>query len=76
MCLGVPGKITTLLGNNIATVDVNGNQTEISIALVPEAKPEQYVLIHAGFAMELINEEIANETMYYLEELQRYASEA
>lgn len=74
MCLGVPGKVIALLENNMATVDVDGNQMEISIALTLEVKPEQYVLIHAGFAMEIIAEEIAAETMYYLKELEKYAN--
>ena len=74
MCLGVPGKIIAILDNQMAAADVDGNQVEISIALLPEVEKEQYVLIHAGFAMDIITDEIAEETMYYLKELQKYAN--
>jgi len=72
MCLGVPGKVMEIFGDGAARVDVKGNQTDISIRLTPEVEPGQYVLIHAGFAMEIIDEDIAEETMRYLEELIPY----
>ncbi len=72
MCLGVPGKILKISENFVATVDVNGNQTDISIRLTPEAKPGDFVLIHAGFAMEIIDEAIAAETISYMEEMGWY----
>jgi hydrogenase expression/formation protein HypC len=70
MCLGVPGKVLELLEYYKATVDVNGNQVDISVRLTPEVKVGQYVLIHAGFAMEVIDENVAEETMQWLKELQ------
>ncbi|NLT19936.1 MAG: HypC/HybG/HupF family hydrogenase formation chaperone [Syntrophomonadaceae bacterium] len=72
MCLGVPAKVIELMANEVARVDVNGNQTEISVRLTPEVKINEYVLVHAGFAMEIIDESIALETMKYLEELLQY----
>ncbi len=69
MCLGVPAKVIEIKENNAALVDVNGNQTEINIRLTPEVQLDQYVLVHAGFAMEIIDERIARETMQYLEEM-------
>lgn len=70
MCLGVPGKVLELHEYHKATVDVNGNQVDVSVRLTPEVEVGQYVLIHAGFAMEIIDENIAEETMYWLKELQ------
>jgi len=70
MCLGVPGKILEVKENGIAVVDVDGNQMEISIRLTPEVEPNQYVLIHAGFAMEIMDEEVARETMRLIKELE------
>lgn len=70
MCLGVPGKIISR-NDNTAIVDINGNQVEVSIALTPEVDLGHYVLIHAGFAMQIIEENIAQETMNYVLELQR-----
>ncbi len=72
MCLGVPGKIIELKENYRAIVDVNGNRMEISVRLTPEVQPGQYVLIHAGFAMEIIDEEAARETMQILLEVISY----
>jgi hydrogenase expression/formation protein HypC len=72
MCLGVPAKVIEKMANDIARVDVNGNQTEISIRLTPEVKLGEYVLVHAGFAMEIIDESVAMETMHYLEEMLQY----
>lgn len=72
MCLGVPGKVVELMEHDMARVDINGNQTEISVRLTPEAKIGDYVLIHAGFAMEIMDESIALETMQYLEEMLQY----
>ncbi|MBP1762016.1 MAG: hydrogenase assembly chaperone hypC/hupF [Firmicutes bacterium] len=72
MCLGVPAKVIEKMANDAARVDVNGNQTEINIRLTPEVEPGQYVLVHAGFAMEIIDESIALETMHYLEEMLQY----
>ena len=72
MCLGVPAKVIELRENQVARVDVNGNQTDISIRMTPEVEIDQYVLVHAGFAMEIIDESIAHETMQYLLELVPY----
>lgn len=72
MCLGVPGKVIRKLENEVATVDVNGNQLDISIKLTPEVEEGQYVLIHAGFAMDIIDEAVAAETISYMEEMGWY----
>lgn len=72
MCLGIPAKVIKIMENYAATVDVNGNHTDINIRLTPEVELGQYVLVHAGFAMEIIDEDIAKETMSLLMELQPY----
>lgn len=72
MCLGVPGKIVKIADNYVATVDVNGNQMDISIRLTPEAQTGDFVLVHAGFAMEIIDEQIAAETISYMEAMGWY----
>jgi hydrogenase expression/formation protein HypC len=56
------------LGNDLARVDISNNQVDVSIRLTPEVKPGQYVLVHAGFAMEIIDERYARETMQLLQE--------
>lgn len=69
MCLGVPGQIVEIQSDWAAVADVDGNQVTISLALLPETKVGDYVLIHAGFAMQLIDGQIARETRQLLEEL-------
>jgi hydrogenase expression/formation protein HypC len=70
MCLGVPAKVVEFIEGQMAVVDVDGNQVNISIQLVPEVKIGQYVLVHAGFAMDVIDEDWARETMQLLKQLQ------
>lgn len=72
MCLGVPGKVLEKMDNGVAKVDVHGNQMDVSIKLTPEVEEGQFVLIHAGFAMEIVDEEVAQETISYMEELGWY----
>lgn len=72
MCLGVPAKVLELTDNQIAVVDVQGNQVKVSVALTPEVEAGQHVLVHAGFAMEIIAEEEALKTMALLEELMEH----
>jgi len=45
----------------IAEVDIGGNVKEINIMLTPEAKVGDYVLIHAGYAIQVIDEQAADE---------------
>lgn len=61
MCLAIPAKVVSLEGS-IAKVDMMGNERTIGTDLVPEVKIGDYVLVHAGFAIEVIEEEIAQET--------------
>jgi hydrogenase expression/formation protein HypC len=61
MCLAIPAKVVTMDGS-IAKVDMMGNERVVSIALVPEVKIGEYVLIHAGFAIGIIDDESAKET--------------
>ncbi|MGI6405595.1 MAG: HypC/HybG/HupF family hydrogenase formation chaperone [Syntrophaceticus sp.] len=59
MCLAIPSKIIKIDGN-IAEVDIGGNIKEINILLTPEAKVGDYVLLHAGYAIQVIDEDEAN----------------
>ncbi len=72
MCLAVPGKIVSLGPDGadlpLGTVDFQGSRVEVSFALVPEAREGDWVLVHAGFAITLLDEAEARETWHYLEE--------
>lgn len=69
MCLGIPGQVVEV-GKTItenAMVDVCGVKREVNIALVCEGEPHtmigKWVLVHVGFAMSIVNEEEAKETL-------------
>ena len=65
MCLAVPGRILELDGDT-ATVDIQGNRMDICTTLTPEVSANDWVLVHAGFAIATIDEESARETWTYL----------
>ncbi|MBB6444588.1 HypC/HybG/HupF family hydrogenase formation chaperone [Bacillus benzoevorans] len=62
MCVGVPAKIIEKHGYS-AVVDVMGSQTTVGIIFVPEAEVGDYVIVHAGQAMSIIDEGYAKESM-------------
>jgi len=61
VCLAIPAKVVTI-DDFMATVDMMGNLRTVGIHLVPDVRVGDYVLIHAGFAIEVIDEQIAKET--------------
>lgn len=72
MCLAVPGKVTTINLNSplrMGTVDFGGVVREVCLESVPEAHLGDYVIVHAGFAISVISEQEAQETLQALEEL-------
>ncbi len=68
MCLSVPAKIVKLRGR-LAVVDVMGNRREADVSLVDEPQLGDYVLVHAGFAIEKMSAEDAAESLRIWEEL-------
>ncbi|MGE5379823.1 MAG: HypC/HybG/HupF family hydrogenase formation chaperone [Methylocystaceae bacterium] len=75
MCLAVPGRVLIREGE-LAVVDVRGNQVRISLRLTPDAQPGDYVLVHAGFAMEIIDESVALETLQLLTKMEELSGDA
>lgn len=69
MCLAVPGKILQLQPLGRATVDMLGAQREVSLRLVPTAQVGDYVLVHAGFGIQVIDPAEAEETLRLVREL-------
>jgi len=72
MCLGIPGQIVEFIDDekNIAKVDVSGIKRNINVCLVKEdASLGDWVLIHVGFAMSILDEKEAQETLKFLREL-------
>lgn len=72
MCLGIVGRIEEIHGD-MATAEIMGVRRQISIVLVPEIKIGDYVMIHAGFAINPIDEEAAKETEVVLREFLKYS---
>ena len=72
MCLGVVGRIDEINGET-AVAEILGVRREISIVLVPEAKINDYVMIHAGFAINLMDEKDARETEEMIIEVLKYS---
>jgi hydrogenase expression/formation protein HypC len=68
MCLAVPVKIVFIDGDEAET-EVAGVRRRVSIALTPEAKLGDYVLLHTGYAIGVIDEAEAEETLKLLEEI-------
>lgn len=72
MCLGVVGRIDEIHGET-AIAEILGVRREISIVLVPEAKIDDYVMIHAGFAINLMDAKDARETEELIAEVLKYS---
>lgn len=79
MCLGVPGKIIDIYergGLMMGKVDFGGVVRETCLAYVPEAQVGDYTLVHVGFALNLIDEAEAHETLALLAEIGSFEEEA
>lgn len=63
MCLAIPAKIAGIKEDRLADVDILGVKREISLDLTPQAAEGDFVLVHAGFAIEVVSEEFAQETL-------------
>ena len=71
MCIAIPSKIVSIDAMN-ATVDVYGARRGISLLLLPETVERgDYVLVHAGYAIQKMDEQAANESLKLLQELLR-----
>ena len=72
MCLAIPGKLLEIFDENglkMGTVDVNGSKTRACLEYVPEIQVGQYTIVHAGFALKIIDEEEAAESLKLWQEL-------
>lgn len=68
MCLAIPGKIQSIDGY-LAEVEVSGVSRTISLMLTPEAEVGNYVYVHTGFAISVVDEAEALESLRILQEL-------
>ena len=70
MCLAVPGKIVSIEGDDPilrdGKVDFGGVVKRVNLSLVPEAKTGDYVVVHVGLALSIVDEEEANQVFEFL----------
>jgi hydrogenase expression/formation protein HypC len=69
MCVAIPARVKSIAGV-MGEVEVGGVSRQVSLQLTPEAQTGDYVLVHAGFAIHVIDEHEARETMKLFEELE------
>ncbi len=72
MCLGVPGKVNEIYeanGLKMGKVDFGGVTREVCLEYVPEVEIGQYVIVHVGFAINMMSEEEAEETLDLLRQI-------
>lgn len=69
MCLAVPMKLVEMLDGVTGYVDFDGVRCKANLSLVDEPKIGEYFLVHAGFAIERLDEEIANESIALFREI-------
>ena len=72
MCLGVPGRIVSTAeagGTRMGVVDFAGIRKEICLAYVPDAREGDYVIVHVGFALTVLDEASALETLAMFRDL-------
>ena len=75
MCLAIPSKIVRI-DDLIATVDVYGARREVNLMLMPEdVAVGDYVLVHAGFALQKVEEDIAEDSLRLIKETFEKSSE-
>jgi len=68
MCLAIPALVSELLPGDMAKVSLDGVTKEISIAMVEDVRPGDYVIIHVGYALSKIDAEEAEKTLALLAE--------
>ena len=74
MCLAIPGKLRSMSGDDplsrVGVVSFGGVQRDVNLAMVPEAKIGDYLLVHVGVAIGVVDEAEAKRTLEYLREME------
>jgi hydrogenase expression/formation protein HypC len=69
MCLAVPAKIIRLEPDGQGTVSYMGSEVRANFSLVPQVRPGDWVIIHAGFAISVVDDQEARETLRLFKEM-------
>lgn len=70
MCLALPARVVALTDGDMALVDLGGVRKEVSIALTPQARVDDYVIVHVGHAIGMIDPEEAERTLALFAEIE------
>lgn len=68
MCVAIPMRVVSIEGHQ-AMVEVDGVRREVSLRLLPQVEPGEYVLVHAGFAIQRVDPQAAQETLELIREV-------
>ena len=71
--MAIPAQVKSIDEDNLATVDILGVTRKVALDLTPSAEVGSFVLIHAGFAIEVVSEEAAQETLDLIKEFPELA---
>lgn len=78
MCLAIPGKIISITNDEplfrSGRIDFSGINKEVNLAYVPEANIDDYVIVHAGFAISVVDEQEAQASLQAFQELSEFGS--
>ena len=75
MCLAIPAKIIEMKDDRLATVDILGVTRDIALDLTPQAGVGDFVLVHAGFAIEVVDPDYAQETIDLIAQVPELAAD-
>ena len=75
MCLAIPAKIIEMKDDRLATVDILGVTRDIALDLTPQAGVGDFVLVHAGFAIEVVDPDYAQETIDLIAQIPELAGD-
>jgi hydrogenase expression/formation protein HypC len=76
MCLAIPAKIVEIGDDHIAQTDILGVRREVALDLVPQAHVGDFILVHAGYGIEVVSEEFAVETLNLIREFPELVAES
>ena len=75
MCLAIPTRVIDITENRTATIDLAGVRRQVALDLLPDAEVGDYVIVHAGFAIQRLDEAEALKTLTLLESFLTEAAE-
>ena len=75
MCLAIPATVVELEPNNMAKVDMLGVTRSVSLDMLDDTKPGDWVLVHAGFVIEKVDEDYAQETLDLIDSIPWFKEE-